>query len=218
MFQDMLNKLRSIFKKDRFPDGKVVTEYAFTVGGIDYFQHVDEMNLPYKRALTVLTYYNELNSKIDSTYLDEHTKAVDAIFERKQIGFSELASLKALNEQMKERRQMVFIPDHLYKLASVRFFDKNENPNDYDFKYNEKKIAHWKKHESAGTFFLRERIQNLIPFLKSAPFDLEQYSEMAEKMAQAQLENISLISSLNLPKGLLNSIDKQSSKATQAKK
>jgi hypothetical protein len=196
--------IRNFFRRrhTHFTDSKQVIEYAFTVGGTDYYQHSDEMNMPYRRALKALTFYKELDMKCDRAYLDGHIKAMEALFAGKKIGFEEISKMKRLNDQLKERVQWVFVEDHVYKLASVRFFDRTENPDDYDYKYNEKKIAHWKAHEPAGDFFLREPLLRLVPFLASVPLDLESYSRVVDELNTIHLEFISAILS-PLPKTVL---------------
>jgi hypothetical protein len=193
-------------RPDHFTDSGQVIEYAFTCGGTDYYQHTDEMNMPYRRALKALTFYKELDMKCDRLYLESHIKAMDNLFAGKKIGFEEMSKMKRLNDQLKERVQWVFVEDHVYKIASVRFFDRSENPNDYDYKYNEKKIAHWKEHEPARDFFLREPILRLVPFLGSVPIDLGSYSEVVDELTKAHLEFIWAILSPEQKTALQNSI------------
>jgi hypothetical protein len=192
-------------KPDHFTDSKQVIEYAFTIGGIDYYQHSDEMNMPYRRALKALTFYKELDMKCDRNYLDGHINAMEKLFGGKKIGFEEMSKMKRLNDQLKERVQWVHVDDHVYKLASVRFFDRSENPDDYDYRYNEKKIAHWRAHEPAKDFFLREPILRLVPFLGSAPIDLESYSTVVDELSRAHLEFILEILSPEQKTALLDS-------------
>jgi hypothetical protein len=193
-------------RPDYFKESGQVIEYAFTVGGIDYYQHTDEMNMPYRRALKALTFYKELDMKCDRLYLESHIKAMETLFAGKKIGFEEMAKMKRLNDQLRERVQWVLVDDHVYKVASVRFFDRTENPNDYDYKYNDKKIAHWKEHEPAKDFFLREPILRLVPFLRSAPIDLESYSTVVEELTRAHLDYIWEILSQQQKTELQNSI------------
>ena len=188
----ILKKIKRLLgiRPDHFPDSGQVIEYAFTSGGIDYYQHTDEMNMPYRRALKALTFYKELDMKCDKLYLESHIKAMETLFAGKKIGFEEMSKMKRLNDQLKERVQWVLVDDHVYKIASVRFFDRTENPNDYDYKYNEKKIAHWKANEPARDFFFREPILKLVPFLRSAPIDLESYSTVVEELSRGHLDYI----------------------------
>jgi hypothetical protein len=177
-------------RPDYFKESGQVIEYAFTVGGIDYYQHTDEMNMPYRRALKALTFYKELDMKCDRLYLESHIKAMENLFAGKKIGFEEMTKIKRLNDQLKERVSWVLVDDHVYRVASVRFFDRHENPNEYDYKYNEKKIAHWKEHEPVKDFFLREPIVRLVPFLRSAPIDVESYSTVVAELTRAHLDYI----------------------------
>lgn len=181
-------KHRFGFRPDYFKESRQVIEYAFTCGGIDYYQHTDEMNMPFRRALKALTFYKELDMNCDRAYLESHIMAMDTLFSGKKIGFDEMSKMKRLNEQLKERVQWIATGEHLYRIASVRFFDRHENPEDYDYKYNEKKMAHWKKSEGMNDFFLRAPIVKLLPFLKSAPPDLESYSAVAAEMTRAHLD------------------------------
>ena len=177
-------------RPDYFRDSGQVIEYAFTCGGIDYYQHTDEMNMPYRRALKALTFYKELDMKCDRLYLESHIKAMENLFAGKKIGFEEMTKMKRLNDQLKERVQWVLVEDHVYKVASVRFFDRHENPNEYDYRYNEKKITHWKASEPARDLFFREPIGRLVPFLRSAPIDLESYSTVVGELTRAHLDYI----------------------------
>jgi hypothetical protein len=128
--------------------------------------------------------------KCDRLYLESHIKAMENLFAGRKIGFEEMTKMKRLNDQLKERVSWVLVDDHVYRVASVRFFDRHENPNEYDYKYNEKKIAHWKEHEPVKDFFLREPIVRLVPFLRSAPIDVESYSTVVAELTRAHLDYI----------------------------
>ncbi len=186
-----LKKLFSRAPRNVFPDSKQVIEFVFECGGIRYYQHVDEMNLPYRRALKALTIYKELDMKCDRHYLDQHIRAMDAILEGTKFNVESLLKIKTLTAQLRERVQWIIIPDHVYKLASVRYFDETENPNDYDWKYAAKKIEHWKKHDTVSDFFLRAPIASLIPFLKDAPIDFQSFSRQVDELTQTHLDVIS---------------------------
>ena len=183
--------LNKIFKKKvEFKGSKQVIEFAFSVGGIYYYQHTDVANMPYKRALKSVSVYNELLMKCNLNYLIAHTEATEKILNKGGSSLNILFEVKKLNAQLKERLTWIFDEDLVYKLASIRFFDKNENPEDYDWKYCQKKIKHWKRHEEAGAFFLREPIARLIPFLKELDVNVESYSQVQKMANEQHLENI----------------------------
>jgi hypothetical protein len=189
----MIQKLKSLFRtrpQRPFPQSQQVIEYAFTAGGIDYYQHVDEMNMPYRRALKALSIYKELDMKCDRYYLDQHLAAVDSLLNGAKFGAQELLSLQRLNDQLRERTQWIVLADHVYKLASVRYFDITENPDDYDWKYAAQKINHWKASMEVDDFFLSGPVQRLLPYLKDVNTSFQPYTAVLEQLDQAQLDHI----------------------------
>lgn len=162
---------------------------AFTCGGITYYQFDDAFNMPNERALTALTYYEELRMRCTREFLVAHCDAINEILsDTKKINLPRLA---ILNQQLKERLDWIFEPDIAYKLASVVYFDKNENPYRYDMKYAQDKIKHWKKHRGINDFFLQKPLLDLIPFLKGSEVNLETYSEVIQKATELMWANIS---------------------------
>lgn len=190
---NILKKLALISrqKQNPFSGSKHVIKHAFTSGGIDYFEFDTLANLPWRRGLKFLSVYNELDMRCDRFYLTKHVEAVENILTGgKRVGFDELVKINQLNQQLKERLQMVYHEDLVYKVASVVFFDANENPDDWEWKYAMEKIERWKKDESVTDFFLHEPIQRLMPFLNVSDMSLQQYSELQKQIDKAQLENI----------------------------
>lgn len=138
---------------------------AFKVGGKKYFMYADQMEVPAGRQFAALTIYNEMEMRCSREYLELHCKAMDNILsdpKKIHIGY-----IGQLNFNLKERLDLMVIPEFIYKLASVVFFDETESPYRYDFEYNEKKIAAWKKDKGATLdFFLSTPLITLVPFLK----------------------------------------------------
>ncbi len=178
-------------KQNPFNGSKHVIKPAFTSGGIQYFEFDTLANLPWRRGLKFLSVYNELDMRCDRFYLTKHVEAVENILTGgKRVGFDELVKINQLNQQLKERLQMVYHEDLVYKVASVVFFDANENPDDWEWKYAMEKIERWKKDGTVNDFFLHEPIQRLMPFLNVSDMSLQQYSELQKEIDKAQLENI----------------------------
>ena len=187
-------KLKQSFKRKQqnpFPQSKHIIKPAFEVGGVQYYEFDTIANLPWKRGLKFLSVYNELDMKCDRFYLTKHTEAVENLLTGgKKVGFDELVKINQLNKQLKERLQLIYQEDLVYKVASVVFFDAKENPDDWEWKYALEKIEHWKKHEGVQDFFLHEPIQRLIPFLNVSEMSLEGYSQIASELDRVALENI----------------------------
>jgi len=174
--------------KKIFPNQKHIIEYAFSVAGVDYYQFNDVYNLPYERGLTALSFYEEARMRCSREYLERHIKAVREILRAKKI---DIFKLNQLNEQMNERLNLQLDVDLLYKVASIIFFDKNENPILYDMEYCKKKIDFWKKNKGVSDFFLQKPIKDLIPFLQKVDFDLDTYSQMNKELNKIHLGNLS---------------------------
>lgn len=183
-----MNLLNKIFgnktpKLHKNIDHKI--DLAFELNGVKYYCFDDAFNVPYERALTALTYYEEFRMRCTRDFLKLHVKATDEALNK-----GKLTNAAILNNQLKERLDFILEPDLLYKLASVIYFDENESPLTYDFKYNDSKIKIFKENKDLNAFFLQSHIQQLVPFLKDVDLNLELYSKVVSEATELHLENI----------------------------
>lgn len=167
-------------------------DLAFELHGVKYYCFDDAFNVPYERALTALTFYEEFRMRCTRDFLKLHVKATDEALNK-----GKLTNVAVLNNQLKERLDFVIEPKLLYKLASVIYFDENESPLTYDFKYNEAKIRKFEESKDMNAFFLHHHIQKLIPFLNDVSLNLELYSRVVNEVTQLHLENI--LSNISAP-------------------
>lgn len=174
--------------KKIFPESEYPVEFAFNYHGRDYYKFSSESNIPYERGLKTVIFYEENRMKMDLEYIQKHCKRMDELLTAQKIN---IYTIKALNDQMKERSQFAYDVNLLYKLASVVFFDKNENPKTYDFVYNRKKIDLWKEGNLANDFFFQRPLLELMPFLKDAEENFQEYSRINHLVNQRHLENLS---------------------------
>lgn len=175
-------------KKSFVLDQKYKVVEAFKFHGVTYYQFDDSFQIPTGRAFTALTYYHELEMKCDKSYLEKHTKAMEILLsDPKKININAIA---IINKNLKERLSLAPFPDHIYKLASVIYFDETESPYNYDFKYNQQKIEQWKKAGSILDFFLNVPLKDLMPSLALPERNLETYFQVSteiDKMHQTDL-------------------------------
>lgn len=197
-----MNLLKRLLKKNKYPAHEHEVTYAFTSGGIDYYQFKDFSNIPAVRGLKTMVYHEEMRMKCSLEYLRMHCDAIDNILSGKRINIYEI---KKLNDQLKQRLTIALETELVYKLASVVFFDKKEDISDYDFSYNANKILHWKKH-NGNDFFLLQPLQQLIPSLKDAAGSLQMYSTVVERLNDLHLENLLP----NLPKEKISNLKNRS--------
>ena len=139
--------------------GNEIATEAFKHGGHTYYQFQDNFKLPTGRAICSLAIYSELQMRCTDEYLRKHCEATDIILNGGNNGKVRLTQLAQINNNLKERLNLAPFPDHIYKLASVIFFDETESPYSYDFEYNQKKIAAWKKDGDLLYFFFECAVQ-----------------------------------------------------------
>jgi len=178
-------------KLKRFPkDIPYPIEEAFSIEGRTFYRYKDYFNIPYERGLKTITFYEEARMKITYEYLEEHIKAIDKILKSQKI---DVYKIKALNDIMAERMKWAIDTEIIYKLASIVFFEKDEDPRTYDFKHNAEKIQFWKEHKSVSDFFLQTPLLELMPFLKELETNLETYSLLAKELTKHHLDMVSSI-------------------------
>jgi hypothetical protein len=200
--------LKSIFRRPAHqlrPGHKI--ELAFTANGIDYYHFPDVLSMGFERALTALSFYEELRMRTTREYLEAHCRAMREILaDPKKI---DVYRISILNKNLQDRLGLIVEPEIVYKLAAVMYFDQTEDPYRYDFAYGQKKIERWKKDLSLKSFFLSTPIKNLIPGLDSFEENLENYSEVVKVLNDKMWETISSQLSDSLP--LLESVRKSPS-------
>lgn len=207
--------LKQLFKKDLIVKEDVALKYVFTAGGEDYYELENIFNLPYQRALEAISIYEENRMKITYEYLKAHTKALDNIFALQRFGIKEFNRMHQLNEQMKERLDFIVDTDLVYKLASVVYFTKHENPYIYDGKVAADKIKNWKATVGMDDFFLSKPIINLLPYLKDCDMNFQVYSAVVSQTTQKHLENILSNLSVQQKKDYTDKLYQSFVKATQ---
>ena len=173
---------RLFYRKPKFflVDNKSKAVEAFTSLGTKYYMFEDPINMPSGRAFTALAFNEEFKMRCTAEYLKLHCRAVDKILgDPKKVN---LTLIFELHRNLKERVELVPIPDHIYKLASVVFFDESESPYAYDFNYGQKKIDQWKSNPEILDFFLSTPLTDLMPSLKSESIALKTFLPLVEQM------------------------------------
>lgn len=177
--------------KTHFPKIEYVIKEAFTVKGRTFYEMDDTFNLPYERGTTCLRYYTEFNMRVDREFLIKHIQAM-----KKELAFipgKEIGIVNAVNllKQLEDRVNWIIDTDLAYKLASVVYFDKNEDPTKYDTKYNLEKIAFWKEAMGTKEFFFMQPLQRLIPFLKDYEENFQVFLTVTDQLKTMYQESLS---------------------------
>lgn len=169
--------------------GSEIATEAFKHKGKTYYQFADNFKMPAGRAVCALAIYEELRMRCTADYLRMHIEATDKILNA-PAGKIKLTALAQINANLKERLNLAPFPDHIYKLASVVFFDENESPYSYDFEYNQKKIAEWKKDGEILYFFLSMPFNDLISLGSLSKERAASYFNTAEMVNQIHQKHL----------------------------
>ena len=173
------NLFKRPFKRIRLQDKQKLIK-AFSYQGKDYYTFDDIFSMPSIRGLQALDFYEEFTMRCTKDYLVRFTEAMETVLSNnKKIDLIKLATLV---KHLQERLKMIPVSDHIYKIASVIFFDDSENPYHFDREYNKKKIELWKKDPEVLSFFLQTPLRDLIPYLDSQGASLHTYSGIVKEL------------------------------------
>jgi hypothetical protein len=185
--QEIVNKAEQKLKEIK--QGNVLvrdgheTQYCFESGGEDYFSFINDFNIPVERAFAAMDIYAEYDQRTELPY---HQTAYKAILEC--VKKAEVGKIFVICDNALERMQHITNIDLIYKLASVLYIDKYENPYQYDVAYNRQKIAKWKKDADIESFFLKLPINSLIPSFTGLEVNINSYTQFQRKDTLKKLQ------------------------------
>lgn len=162
--------------------------WAFDCGDVSMFRFTDDFNVPPERAFDAMTVYDEYDMRCEKDFLTWHTNAVDKLLLSNPVNIYEI---KKINDQLRERLQLLFTPRLLKKLATVYYFDESENPYKWDAAYAEKKIDMFDR--MGDSFFLSKPIKDLLPSYNLSDEDLLTFSRICQQIDLVHLESLSTI-------------------------
>lgn len=176
--------LKRIFSKpfrSYLLENKYKVEPAFELNGVRYYQFANQEEAPTGRQFAALAIYNEMDMRCSREYLELHCRAMDKLLsDPKKIHIGYIAQI---NANLKDRLDLMVVPDFIYKLASVVFFDETESPYMYDYDYNQKKVEKWKEDKGTLAFFLQTPLKDLVPFLRPQEGVSNTFLAVAEQVA-----------------------------------
>ncbi len=96
------------------------------------------------------------------------------------------------------------------KLATVVYFDEQENPLDYQYPYNKQKLEHWMKHNDVEGFFLNLPEYAFLPSLTEYSKNFPTYLQAETLQSLNNLKHIiGLQSQDSTDKDLMSSLELQ---------
>ena len=179
------DRARRLFRNKLKPflvDGKYKVIPAFSLAGVDYWMYDSTTEVPTGRFFAAMGVYAEMDMNCDKDYLESHCKAMEKLLsDPKKIS---LTYIMQLNVNLKERLELMPMPDYIYKLASVIFFDKTESLYSYDYDYNKLKIEKWKASGGTLDFFSKTPLKELVPALAMPERDTQTYLMVTKLIAE----------------------------------
>lgn len=201
MLKKQLHKLFLLLAEKCQPSAKewqLDTDHTVTpsvyADGVQYYQLQDLMNGYCRRTLSALDIFEKWNMRCSREHLIEFVGKCESIFKKQSIGLNEIIEFRQVINDLKERLLLPIPSSELiYELASVAFFDENENPYSYDEQYNKKKIEKWKQSKSIEDFFLSMPFKNIVSLPDLSNIDLKDYFQTLEKIDQIHKERLSVV-------------------------
>ena len=139
------------------PEFKKVTEFAFDINGVEYFQFKNPMDMPVLRYKKYEEFLGEAEMRMScKEALSILDLAEDAI--EKSKGTDAILLIRTMKYQMSQFMET----DTFYRLFTCLFFDLEEDLTEYDYDYNESKIKLFKS-QPAISFFFQHPMKDWLP-------------------------------------------------------
>lgn len=186
----MIKKLLNLFKSRKepafnmnHPDLRNKIVFAFESGGTNYYKFGNEkeginIDMPTGRYKWYLAFMEEFNLRMTLETLNKYLAELRKALEGGQ-GQVKIGRAWELIFSMEGRTKLAFEPETVKRLASVTYFDENEDLSDYDRSYNDQKIARWDNAKDLA-FFLKTPIKDLCGINGISQTDLAEYMRLAE--------------------------------------
>lgn len=165
-------------------------EYKFSIGKKHYYKLLNQDEYYNNRGKFLIWFANEAEMKVTKDILIDFMDAIIGCYDVKEGESVNMGKPLTIAQEVKYRTEWLFEPDSLYRLASCVYFTLDEDIRYYDWEYNKKKIARFKKKEMLYYFFL-----NLMTmqgeFSSFSEVDFKQYLSGVQKVIEKQIEIIS---------------------------
>lgn len=154
------------------PEYKTLTDFAFEIEGVRYYQFRSLLDMPTKRYKKVMEFIREaelsLTSKDICELLDISIKSIEE---------GKVSRSIIIQNDIVNLASQFIETDTYYRLFSCCFFTEGEDLTDYDFDYGDVKIEAFKK-EYIPDFFLKKPMKKYLPQVDILKEDIEVYSKL----------------------------------------
>ncbi len=176
---------RPRFKKNSVtdPDFSNAIEPAFEFLGVKYYRFRKDADAPYGRYKWVATFLQEVELRMTlptlNAYLDEIEKNISG-----GKGGINLTNVSVTIHKIRTRTSLAFDVETAKKLASVIYFDKDEDVTTYDRQKGRDKMEIWGKDLKVMDFFLTKPMSELLGLNDISPAALADYIDQQKQLIQ----------------------------------
>lgn len=161
-------------------DIKAPLLFCFRCEGKDYFRFSNDYDIPKGRFQFIQKFYQETVLKITSDDLKKFCQAIKSACNANKLG-----EAYKLADELEYRDTWLFEPESMMRFASAVYFTLDEDVTDYDFVYNEQKIASFKKKRML-VYFLRTLMNGESLLSALLETDLETYLLTLSRKIEAE--------------------------------
>jgi hypothetical protein len=167
--------------------------------------------VPFQRAVAARDIFTEELWQINPDFLRGWNNGlINLLMDKKKKDDKKLYEVGIMASRLKEQMEMSVSLLRQLKLATVVYFDENENPLDYQYPYNKQKLEHWMKSNDVEGFFLNLPEYAYLPSSTEFSMNFQTYLQGETIQSLNLLKHIiSLQSSDSTDKDLVRSLESQ---------
>lgn len=155
------------------PDYHGKTEFAFEANGIKYYCFSKETDMRYARYIFMQDFLQEsqLRMTLEEAKRDNEIMTEWLNGSKGRIDIGKVLEILSIHKQ---KYNLAFEPDTIFRLASCLYFDETEDLRTWDKKHNDEKIKQWKEGHTID-FFFHKLFQELSGLKPTSPTVLQNY-------------------------------------------
>lgn len=160
-------------------------EYAFRLGGVDYWRFVDLGNMPVHRALRAAEELRNMSLGLSREHWEGFVSMCD------EFASGRVSMKKFVEELVKVRDRGMWATEtmSLFRLCGIVYIDNNERAMYVDERYLERKVRRWMSLRGAG-FFLSGPMTSLSGYGGLSGWSIQVYLRVAAERAARDLEGL----------------------------
>ena len=194
------------FNKDLAPSIK----FAFRSGTKNYFMLNHELNIPIMRANQSLEIWRELEYGLSPAIIEATMDTLRSEAKKAKTLVDLQEAVFLYTSRTKERVANTNSYTLALKLATIRYFDEEEDITGYDWAYNAEKLKYWSENHDIKDFFLLLPLNHFISSSEGLEANFLNILKTEILVAKSHLVNLlSSVESNEVEKNIASSLTTQ---------